>query len=127
MVRSDWTGPHLLGHVRVLLLLLGLQHRPPVRQDLGGSAVVQAGVLLSYQRAVALTEEQEGVHGPARPLLRGVLLRLLPGPPALLRAGPRGLAARRLGLETTAQPVRDSYRRPQASGSARDVKLLVSG
>ena len=99
-------GTHLLGHVRVLLLLLGLQHRPPVGQDLGGAAVVQAGVLLPYQRAVALAEEQEGVHGPPCPLLRGVLLRLLPGHHALLRAGPRGLATRCLWLETTGQPVR---------------------
>lgn len=68
---------HLLGHVGVFLLLFGLQHSPPVCQDLGGPAVVQARMFLTHQGAVALAKEEEGIHRTPGPLLVGVLLRLL--------------------------------------------------
>lgn len=65
---------HLLGHVSVFLLLFGLQHRPPVCQDLGGPAIVQTRMFLPHQGTVAFAKEEEGIHGPPCPLFIRILL-----------------------------------------------------
>ncbi|TNN80111.1 hypothetical protein EYF80_009622 [Liparis tanakae] len=55
----------------------GADHSPPVSQDLGGPAVIQAWMFLPHQGAVAFAEEEEGIHRPPCPLFTRVLLHFL--------------------------------------------------
>lgn len=71
----------LARQVGVVVLLLGVQSGPPLSENLGDGAVLQVRVLLADHRAVALAEDEKGVHRP--------LLRLLTGHGARVGGGGR--------------------------------------
>lgn len=57
---------YLSGELVVFALGLGVHGVPPLSEDLAHGAVVLVGVPLVDEGAVALGEDEEGVHRPAR-------------------------------------------------------------
>lgn len=74
---------NLFGQFGVGGFLGGLELRPPLAQDLGDAAVLEARVLVPDNASMPLAEDEEGVHRAAR-----VVRRLRAALPLLARLHP---------------------------------------